>query len=370
MSAPAQAAPTTGTTAAPRAAEPGAPTTVAVVGTGRIAEEHLSALARCTDASLVGVCDLDPRLVRRAADLYGGTPHTDLAELLATERPEAVHITTPPHTHVPLAEQVIAAGVRLVVVEKPAALDAGALRGLLDHARAAGATVVEDHNYRFNAPLRRLAPVIAAGRLGEVRTVQVRMAMPLGTTRYEQPFDRRQAEAMPGGVLHEFLPHLSYLTTWLLPPVIGIDARWATRDATTSISPDSLDVDVACVDGASGSIRFASAVSPATTTVTVHGTDGWATADLQLGTLRVSRPRGVGNQLDPLADLALGGAGMIADVGRAFVGKLTGSPIYEGIGAFVGATHAAWRHGGPMPVTDADALAAAGLADAIVAARP
>lgn len=342
---------------------------MAVVGTGRIAEEHLSALARCAGTSLVGVCDLDPRLVRRAADLHGGTPYTDLAEMLAAERPEAVHVTTPPHTHVPLAEQAIASGVRLVVVEKPAALDAGALRGLLDHAREAGATVVEDHNYRFNSPLRRLAPVLAAGSLGEVRTVEVRMAMPLGATRYEQPFDRRQAEAMPGGVLHEFLPHLSYLTTWLLPPVTDVRALWATRDATTSISPDSLDVDLACSEGATGSIRFASAVAPVTTTVTVHGTTGWASADLQQGTLRVSRPRGVGNQLDPLADLAIGGAGMIADVGRAFVGKLTGSPIYEGIGAFVGATHAAWRSGGPMPVTDDDALAAAELADAIVAAR-
>lgn len=357
-------------TFAPAAGERREPTTVAVVGTGRIADEHLAALARSDDVRTVGVCDLDPRLAGRAAAMHGGTPYTGFAAMLAAESPEAVHVTTPPHTHVPLATQAIDAGVRLVVVEKPAALDAEALRGLLDHASAAGATVVEDHNYRFNAPLRRLAPVLAAELLGEVRTVEVRMAMPLGATRYEQAFDRRAAEAMPGGVLHEFLPHLSYLTTWLLPPVTDVRARWATRDATTSISPDSLDVEVGCADGATGSIRFASAVAPATTTVTVRGTLGWASADLQLGSLRVSRARGAGGQLDPLVDLALGGAGMLADVGRAFVGKLTGSPIYEGIGAFVGATHAAWRSGGPVPVTDADALAAAALADAIVAARP
>ena len=358
-------APTTSTTS-----DPGTRTTVAVVGTGRIAEEHLAALRRSADVRLVGVCDLDPRLSARAAALHGAASYTDVTELLASERPAAVHLTTPPHTHVPLAEQAVDAGVRLVVVEKPAALDAGSLRDLLGHAAAAGATVVEDHSYRFNAPLRRLAPVLAAGSLGTVRAVEVRMAVPLGTTRYEQPVDRRQAEAMPGGVLHEFLPHLAYLTTWLLPPVTGVEARWAARDPTTSISPDSLDVDVVCADGATGSVRFASAVAPSTTTVTVRGTLGWASADLQLGSLRVSRPRGAGGQLDPLVDLAAGGAGMLADVGRALVGKLTGSPIYEGIGAFVGATHAAWRRGGPMPVADVDALAAADLVDAIVAARP
>ena len=355
---------------APRTADPGGATTVAVVGTGRIAEEHLAALGRSTDVRLVGVCDLDPRLSARAAAVNGCASYTDLAALLAAERPQAVHLTTPPHTHVPLARQAVDAGARLVVVEKPAALRAAELRDLLAHAAAGGGTVVEDHNYRFNAPLRRLAPVLAAGSLGPVRAVEVRMSMPLGATRYEQAFDRRQAEAMPGGVLHEFLPHLAYLTTWLLPPVTGVEVRWATRDAGTIISPDSLDVDVVCADGATGAMRFASAVAPATTTVTVRGTLGWASADLQLGSLRVSRPRGAGGQLDPLVDLAAGGAGMLADVGRAFVGKLTGSPIYEGIGAFVDATHAAWRRGGPMPVTDADALAAADLVDAIVAARP
>ena len=345
------------------------PTTAAVIGTGRIAEEHLAVLARRADVDLVAVCDLDERLADRAARLHGGAPCTDVARMLAEHRPEAVHITTPPHSHVPLARQALEAGCRLVVLEKPAALDAASLRQLLSDASSAGAVVVEDHNYRFNEPVRRLAAAVASGQLGEVRSVDVRMAAPLGEGRYEQPADRRAAERMPGGVLHEFLPHLCYLTTWLLPEVTEVVARWADHDPSTTVSPDSLDASVVCAGGAVGSLRFESGAAPATTTVTVRGTRGWASADLQLGTLRTSRPRGAGAQLDPLVDLAGGGLAMLADAGRALVAKLQGSPIYAGIPVLLDATYTSLRTGAPMPVLEHDMVAAALLADAVVAAR-
>lgn len=345
-------------------------TRVAVIGTGRIAEEHLTALSRREDVELVGVCDLDPYLARRAARLYRATAYTDAATMLDDVHPQAVHVTTPPHSHVPLARQAVDAGCELVVLEKPAALSAPELTGLLDAARAAGAAVVEDHNYRFNAPVQRLGALVAGGALGDVRSVDVRMAIPLGSTRYEQDVDRRAAERMPAGVLHEFLPHLCYLAGWLLPAFGDVRAEWGKRDAGTVVTPDHLAVSATGAAGARATLLFESGVAPATTTVTVRGTEGWAEADLQLASLRTSLPRGFGDQLDPIVDLARGGLALLASSRTSFLAKLRGSPIYEGIGVFVDRVHDAHRRGGPMPVTGAEMTAAAALADAIVEQRP
>ncbi len=346
------------------------PIRVAVIGTGRIADEHLATLSRHPRVSVVGVCDLDPVLADRAARLYGGRSCIDVDRLLADTRPDAVHVTTPPATHVPLAMRAIDAGCRLVVLEKPAAPVTTELETLLAAAAARGVDVVEDHNYRFNAPMRRLDALLRDGVLGRLRAVEVRTAMPLAESRYENTVDRRAAERLPGGVLHEFLPHLCYLAAWLVPGIADVHARWDEGDPTTSVSPDRLSVSAQGVGGERVHLLFESGVAPATTTVNVHGTDGWAVADLQLATLRVTRPRGLGDQLDPLADLLVGGLGGLRATGASFLAKLRGSPIYAGIGVFLTEVYDAFDTQRPLPVSVSDMRAAARLADDVVAQRP
>src|SRR5262249_54851827 len=93
---------------------------VAVVGAGRIAEQHFRALARVPGVE-VAVCDRSPVTAEFAAERFGLARHaTDFAELLRDWRPEVVHVTTPVGAHVPLALASLAAGAH-VLVEKPIA---------------------------------------------------------------------------------------------------------------------------------------------------------------------------------------------------------------------------------------------------------
>jgi phosphoglycerate dehydrogenase-like enzyme len=96
------------------------PLRAAVVGAGKISEEHLKFLASSRQAMLVGVCDRSPSMARIAADAAGTTPYTDLDALLAVAVPQVVHVLTPPHTHVELAAVCLRAGTH-VVIEKPVA---------------------------------------------------------------------------------------------------------------------------------------------------------------------------------------------------------------------------------------------------------
>src|SRR6476469_6120713 len=78
----------------------------AVIGTGKISEEHLRFLSASPAVQLAGVCDLSPSLANYAVDRFpspGGrraTAFTDSARMLDELRPDVVHVLTPAHTHV------------------------------------------------------------------------------------------------------------------------------------------------------------------------------------------------------------------------------------------------------------------------------
>src|SRR5215207_1957128 len=92
---------------------------VAIVGCGQIADAHLQEVKKIRTAEVVATCDQYPELAFQAAERFGVPEvHNDVGRMLEQVRPDVVHITTPPHTHAPLARQAISAGAH-VYVEKP-----------------------------------------------------------------------------------------------------------------------------------------------------------------------------------------------------------------------------------------------------------
>ena len=94
----------------------------AVIGAGRVAQQHLACLASLPGVRLVGVCDLSRSLAESAAERFGVKAwFTDHNRMLAEARPDIVHITTPPASHFCLAQECFNADVH-VFLEKPATL--------------------------------------------------------------------------------------------------------------------------------------------------------------------------------------------------------------------------------------------------------
>src|SRR5262245_12329965 len=92
---------------------------IALFGAGRHAQHHARAIFRCTGAKLVAVAD--PTEAAQAATRSIVPEVRCLAtpeELLAAERPDVVHICTPPASHAPLALAALKAGSH-IYVEKP-----------------------------------------------------------------------------------------------------------------------------------------------------------------------------------------------------------------------------------------------------------
>jgi predicted dehydrogenase len=89
----------------------------------------------------------------------------DAAEMLATTRPDVVHITTPPQGHFPLARQCLEAGCH-VYLEKPFTVTAAEAEALIRLAEARGRKITAGHNYQFTLEMLEMRRLVAQNFLG------------------------------------------------------------------------------------------------------------------------------------------------------------------------------------------------------------
>lgn len=94
-----------------------------VVGCGSIAEiAHFPSIARCKEAKLVAVCDIDSATAKGAAAKWGAEQwFTDYRKMYEKTKLDAVVIATPNNVHRNQAIAAAQAGIH-VVVEKPLAV--------------------------------------------------------------------------------------------------------------------------------------------------------------------------------------------------------------------------------------------------------
>jgi predicted dehydrogenase len=343
----------------------------AVVGAGRIADEHLGFLAARDDVDLVAVCDRSPALARFAAARFGASaPFTDAAEMLDRTRPDVVHVLTPAATHERLVFAALGAGAH-VVVEKPAALRHGSLLRLLQAAAAARRFVVEDHNYRFNRSVQALEQLVGDGRLGRVIEVEVRVAAPQRApgSRYADPALPSPSHDLPAGFAHEFLTHIAYLALRVVPEVTDVVPVWGKREPELPSPVDELFARGRTPHG-SATLAFSASTAPARISLTVRGTDGWAEADVATPVVRHHPARPRGGQFGPFA-AQVGDGWTVATGGlRALGDRLTGRGGFEGLHGFLAHTYGALRTGGEPPVTGEDMVRTSALVEALLPEAP
>lgn len=143
------------------------PLRVAVVGTGNIARIHAESLRELgDDVRLVGAVDVDAGRLAAFADRYDvPARHADLTSLLEKDRPDLVHLCTPPGSHHPLALACLTAGSS-VLVEKPPTLSLAELDELVEAEKTYGARVATVFQHRFGTGALRLRALLDSGVLG------------------------------------------------------------------------------------------------------------------------------------------------------------------------------------------------------------
>jgi predicted dehydrogenase len=143
---------------------------VAIAGTGFIGAVHARS-ARLAGARLVGVAASSPeRGLKAAAALGAERAFATAEELVESPDVDVVHICTPNHLHVPLAEAALAAG-KHVICEKPIALDAFGAQQLTDAAAVADVVAAVPFVYRYYPTVREARERVRSGATGTVRLI-------------------------------------------------------------------------------------------------------------------------------------------------------------------------------------------------------
>ena len=139
---------------------------VAIVGCGKIADEHASQMQRIRGCEIVGVCDTEPLMARQLYDRFAVKRHfSDLTELLGETKPDVVHITTPPESHFDIAKLCLASGCH-VYVEKPLTLCEDEAQRLIALANEMGLKMTVGHDDQFRHVARRMRALVGNGFLG------------------------------------------------------------------------------------------------------------------------------------------------------------------------------------------------------------
>jgi predicted dehydrogenase len=274
----------------------------AVIGTGKISEEHLRFLNESSQAQLVGVCDLSPAMAEFAAQRFNvERAFTDYKVMLTETVPDVLHILTPPQTHVDIVTNGLLAGAH-VIVEKPVAPSYEEFEKLWKLSQETGRHLIEDHNYRFNPEIQKLESLVADGRIGEIREVDVRMTLDVRAGgRYADENLPHPSHELPAGVLHEFVTHLAYLALRFLPDFDQVSAYWSNHGGGELFKYDDLDA-LLIGKNVHARIRFTCSGWPDSFNVKVRGTEGTLEAELFHPHVLISRPRAVGLTKSPVVD--------------------------------------------------------------------
>jgi predicted dehydrogenase len=338
-----------------------------LIGAGAIAREHLGALQAVPGVVVAGICDLSPVMAEATAEQFKVERwFTDHREMLAELRPELVHVTTPPSSHVRLATDALEAGAH-VLVEKPITHELVQMETLLELAARRGRFLIEDHNYLFNHPVARLLEMCASGELGEVVHVNVtfHLAILAAGSRYTDPNVPHPCAQGPGGALADFVTHLAYLAVAFAGASRKVDVHWRKR-VPSPLPADELRV---LMDGerASALLEFSSHAQPDGLWIEVHGTKLRARASLFEPLLSIERLSGGARPLMPVKN---GLAAAAAQARAGFGGlarKLSGRPMsYEGLYELVRRTVVAARTGSAPPVDPRNIRAVNRLVDEIL----
>ena len=139
---------------------------VAVVGCGGIGNRHAAGYLATGRAELVGVADVVRDRAEDYADRYHSTAYGSAQELLASQDPDLVSVSTPPDSHAEIAEQVLAAG-HSVLMEKPPVLSLAELDRVTaaEQDSAGNAYVVFQHRHGSGAV--RAHRLLSDGALGD-----------------------------------------------------------------------------------------------------------------------------------------------------------------------------------------------------------
>jgi predicted dehydrogenase len=184
---------------------------VAIVGCGRIADQHAIEIQKIPGCKIVGVCDREGLMAKQMAERFSVKEHsTDIKELLEVAKPHVIHITTPPQSHFELGKISLQAGCS-VFMEKPFALNISETEALINLAQKNNQKITVGHNVQFSHAAMRMRELVRSGYLGgdpvHMESIWCYSFLNPGYAKAILGDDSHWIRSLPGRYLHDILSH-------------------------------------------------------------------------------------------------------------------------------------------------------------------
>lgn len=233
---------------------------VALIGTGGISAKHAQTLQNeVNDAEIIAAVDVREEAVKSFGERFNiAAQYTDVAEMLAQEKPDIVHICTPPNLHTELSIQALEAG-SWVLCEKPLAASLKELDEIAAAEERTGRYCSSVYQWRFGEGAQHLKGLVDAGSMGNPMIGICQTTWYRDDAYYAVPW-RGTWESELGGCSMGHGIHAMDLFLWLYGPWSEVTGKIATMDHDIEVE----DVSMALVqfeNGAMGNM-INSVVSP------------------------------------------------------------------------------------------------------------
>jgi len=272
---------------------------IGIVGCGRIADGHIEEIQKLGCARVLAVCDLEPILAEQFALRYSVPQwYTDFGRMLGEHRLDVIHITTPPHAHLELAQKSAEAGCH-VFLEKPLALNATDGRRLIDCLQQTGRKMTINYWFNFETPAVALKEFIAKGELGEPVHIESYYGYDL-TGRFGEALstdDRHWVHQLPGKLFQNIIDHaLNKITPFFPNEPLEVVARAYRRRQLNDGDRDGVldELRVMILGGrVSAYATFCSHARPVGHFMRVYGTKNTAHVDFAFRSMLVEEKQTV-----------------------------------------------------------------------------
>ena len=350
---------------------------VAIVGCGKIADQHVQAIHRIPNSDIVAVCDSEPLMARQLGERFGITKcFGDVEDMLRAISPDVVHVTTPPQSHHTVGHLCLQAGSH-VYLEKPFTVSAAEAESLIQLAQRRGLSITAGHNYQFTPEMLEMRQLVTQGFLGgRPIHLESHWSYDLGDLNYVRPLlgnRNHWVRQLPGQLLHNVISHgIARLAEFLDDDVTELTAVAHQSALLRSLGGgdvmDELRVLIRDAAGTTALFCFSTQIKPSLNRFEICGPANSLMVDLVSGSVIGSRGRSYKSYLTFIIPPLNSARQHLARARRNAINILRWRLHQDsGMKELIQRFHLSISSGGPPPVTYRDIVLTARIMDSIFA---
>jgi predicted dehydrogenase len=140
----------------------------AVVGCGSRGKAHIEAYRLIPRAQVVACCDIDGEKAENLGRHFRLEAYGEAEAMLREQKPDLLHITTPPNARVSLLSLASGCGVPACIVEKPLATGVDDWAALSELESKTSTKMAVCHQFRWYPDFQKCRDALNSGKLGKV----------------------------------------------------------------------------------------------------------------------------------------------------------------------------------------------------------